>query len=205
MYYGYQIKYSTIKNGTETLFTVTVPDAEYGEMLRNNSNPQSVRSEILNEAGRVEQKRIEIAEYLSQELTPEQLADVRLMAVAIATHEKLVSACTDKACGYHGIQMRLAGGHRLSEGMQRKIEKIRETLEPVTENDIELCIDAAMNKLGHYSQLDYEYFKMRNGHKTWKIERVPVVGMDRETVLKTKKEIRKKEDVAKNALELIGR
>lgn len=177
-------KYSTINAGDETLFTVTVPDDEYGEMLRENPDTVSLRADILNEAGRVEQKRIELKEYENQNLTDEQMHEVRLLAAAIAKQNQLIAECTDDRCGYRDIQMRLTGGHRLSAGMEREIERVRQTLEPITEDDINNCIDSAMNAMGYISERDYEYFQMRNGHKTWKIERMPVSGMDRETVLK---------------------
>lgn len=177
-------KYSKIDNGNETLLIVTVPDWEYGEMLRLNPDPDYVRSDILNEAGRVEQKRLDVQAYLDQKLTKQQVSEIESLAKAQANFDKLIEACTDDACGYVDAQMRLAGGHRMSEGMQRAINKIRETVEPATQNEITDSIDCAMTKLGYISETDHEYDVSRNGHKTWKIERVPVSGMDRETVLR---------------------
>ena len=177
-------KYSTITNGVETLFTVTIPDSEYGEMLRKNPNPDHHRYEILNEAGRVEQKRAEIEMYLNQTLTQEQENEVKILAEAIAKHDKLIFACTDEACGYRDIQMRLIGGHRLCRGMERAIDNVRKTIDQPTENEINDCIENAMTELGYLSKSDFEYSKSRCGHKTWKIERIPVTGMDRDTVLK---------------------
>lgn len=179
-------KYSRIEeDGTETLLTVEVPNAKYDEMLTKSGGPAELRADILNTGALIMQKRIDIQEYLNQELTPEQEKEVLTYAGALAKQNKLIEACTDEACGYRDIQMRLAGGHRLSPGMEREIDKIRATLDAPTDDEIKNCIEPAMEMLGYISKRQYEYDKSRiRGYEDWKVIRKPVTGMDRETVLK---------------------
>jgi hypothetical protein len=178
-------KYSKINSdGTESLLIVDIPDNEYGNMLLKNPRPEIVRADVLNAAAYIMQKRIDIQAYIDQKLNPEQIAEVKIYAAALARQLKLIAACTDDACGYRGIQMRLAGGHRLSDGMQRELAKISSELEPPNETEIENSFDYALEQLGYCSKTQFDYDVSRCGHETWKIERVAVTGRDRETVLK---------------------
>lgn len=182
-----QSKYSRIDGDIETILTVTIPDDQYGELLRKNPNPEQVRAYILNTGAYIEQKRQDIQDYLNQKLTDEQQSEVKILAKSIANNQKLINACTDDACGYRGIQMRLAWGHLLSAGMQRAISKIRSELEPATDQEIEDCYNHALRELGYSTQEDYAYAKKRIAYadsEKWIIERVPCSGMDRQTVIK---------------------
>jgi len=157
---------------------VTVPDAEYGELLLRASSVEAVRASILSQAGRIHKHRQQLIRYAAQTLTPEEQQAVECLARALVRQAHVDLEMI--RLGYGNYLTRRDRGGLLPESYSRIRERAVESAgtPPDTLHDRDRI--AAMRQLGYLTVDDADYSERIISGSTWEIW--APIGWDREAI-----------------------